>query len=137
MTHRETPDQKRAKFAWERVSQRANGFPASFSQYANLAKGAPALILSNGLMQALAYIQTRKEDEKKALAEDLCLRLKEVMGLKSSKFADVMGALQSMEAAEYMRATDETMQALRWIRQFVSVFKTGHEGSSSDRQGGQ
>lgn len=135
MTHRETPDQKRAKFAWERVSQRAKDI-SGFSKYANLAKGAPALILSNGLMQALAYIQTRKEDEKKALAEDLCLRLKEVLGLKSSEFAAVMGALQSMEAAEYMRATDEAMQALRWIRQFVSVFKTEHEGSSSNCQGG-
>ena len=135
-THRETPDQRRAKFAWERVSQRAMGFPTGFSKYANLAKGAPALILSNGLMQALAYIQTRKEQEKVALAEDLCLRLKEALGLTSSEFAYVMGALQSMEAAEYMRATDEAMQVLRWIRQFVSVFKTEHEGSSSNRQGG-
>lgn len=119
---RETPDQRRAKYAWEKVKGHSNEEP-SFDQYANLAKGAPALIMSNGLMQALAYINSRKEQQKKALAKDLCEWLSETMKVKSGEFTDVMEALQTMPVGDYMRATDETLQVLRWLRQFVAVFK--------------
>ena len=120
---RETPDQRRAKYAWEKVKTHCES-RNDFDQYANLAKGAPALIMSNGLMQALAYIYSRKEAEKKALAEDLCEWLSKAMKVKSEKFPDIMTALQTMPVSDYMRATDETLQVLRWLRQFVAVFKS-------------
>lgn len=134
-THRETPDQRRAKFAWDRVHDQSKG--PDFEKYANLAKGAPALILSNGLMQALAYMETRKEEQKKALSKDVCCWLTKTQGFKSDKFSDVMASLQTVSAGDYMRATDEVMQLLRWIRQFVSVAKEGAAGSHQERQGGR
>ncbi len=53
-------DQQRAAYAWECV-QGCNG------DYTNLAKAAPALIMNNGLMQALAFYQSKGKPHHLAL----------------------------------------------------------------------
>lgn len=55
-------DQQRAAYAWQCVQ----GCNSRNDDYTNLAKAAPALIMNNGLMQALAFYQDKANwDDKK------------------------------------------------------------------------
>lgn len=112
-----TLDQQRAQFAWERATaaRRSNG---EFEKYRNLAKGAPALVMGNGLMSALAFWQSRKkEDSANQLLSDVLEWLARRDEVKGAQFGDAMASFTAMSSAEYMAATGESLALLRWLRQ--------------------
>ncbi len=110
-------DQKRAAYAWEKV-QGCTG------DYVTLAKGAPALIMNNGLMQTLAFYEDKGKNHHKALNKHLMdwLAIKltgnEVNGIP---FETMMEALQKTDSQNYRQATEETLALLRWIRQYAAI----------------
>ena len=127
----QTLDQKRAQFAWEAVNQ-AKREIAKFSDYKNLTKGAPALIMGNGLMPAIAFYESRKKKEATvphaaALRDNILAWLAE--RFKDEKayqplpkdFRSAMERLQSVDSGFYMRATEETLAMLKWLRQFADA----------------
>ena len=121
----QTLDQKRAALAWGYASA---GMSQSFgTEYKSLAKGAPALIMNSGLMPALAYYHG-KSDAARLLLDDLIRGL--VVRLQGSSlkagegrrsFPQFMTMLQKSESQSYLRYTDEALELLKWIRQFVSA----------------
>lgn len=124
-----TLDQQRAAFAWECVTMRSAG--KHWKEYRNLAKGAPALIMNSGLMPTLAFYQGKGKESDQApwlLLDDvmrgLFTRL-ENKKLDADKGRPLFGAfiksLQSENSHTYQRATDETLEILKWIRQFVDA----------------
>jgi CRISPR-associated protein Cmr5 len=116
-------DQERAAFAWASVARAKQALRGSFDSYTNLAKSAPALIMGNGLMQTLAFLR-QKSDEAKRLNEDLCRWLaKEVPSVEGENYPDVMKGLHGASSAEYLHATEEALEILRWIRQFAPTLK--------------
>jgi CRISPR type III-B/RAMP module-associated protein Cmr5 len=56
-----TLDQRRAQYAWERANRntRVDG-------YREMVKGAPALVMGNGLMATLAYYRSRTGSNERA-----------------------------------------------------------------------
>ncbi|MEN8129529.1 MAG: type III-B CRISPR module-associated protein Cmr5 [Pseudomonadota bacterium] len=120
-----TLDQERAAFAWEKVS---DCDPRWMSEYTNLAKAAPALIMNNGLMQTLAYYQSKEKGQHLALSRNLFSWLGSgrngaggMLGLQNPDYDSIMKALYEMDSEKYRRATEESLALLRWIRQFASV----------------
>lgn len=107
-------EQQRAKFAWERVQ-------GCSKDYTNLAKAAPALIMNNGLMQALAFYQSKGKAHHLALNRHLCEWLRQRGIVQQAEFASVMTALHGADAAIFRRATEETLALLKWIRQFAAA----------------
>lgn len=107
-------EQQRAKFAWERVQ-------GCSKDYTNLAKAAPALIMNNGLMQALAFYQSKGKDHHLALNRHLCEWLRQRGIVQQVDFPGVMTALQGADATTFRRATEETLALLKWIRQFAAA----------------
>lgn len=107
-------EQQRAKFAWERVQ-------GCSKDYTNLAKAAPALIMNNGLMQALAFYQSKGKDHHLALNRHLCEWLRERHIVQQVGFAELMNALYGADATTFRRATEETLALLKWIRQFAAA----------------
>lgn len=113
-------EQLRAAHAWKCVQGQSK-------DYANLAKGAPALVMSNGLMQTLAFFTSKGEGKGKAHHTDLCndvlqwLCRPEACGsyLSSPKFDEVMDKLSRGTSDQYLRATQEALAILRWIRQLA------------------
>jgi CRISPR-associated protein Cmr5 len=96
--------------------------PGDGKKYTNEAKGAPALVMSNGLMQALAFLESRGENASRQLCRHVCEWLHCVAGLGTEgRFKHVMGALHRCDAPAYMRATDESLEILKWIRHFASA----------------
>lgn len=119
-----TLDQERAEFAWERVSKVDQSIR---EKYRNLAKGIPALVMTNGLMQTLAFLEAKgqKAPEHKTLLDDLRTWLAGqkagVLLPDTNTFQQVMAALVGMDTLAYQRATEETQAILRWIRQLADT----------------
>lgn len=109
-----TLDQERASFAWARTD-------GATKELKIVASGAPALIMQNGLMQALAYYKDKeKSGAVRTLLAALVARLSKQLGVADS-FEAVMEKLHGADADLYFRATEETLETLRWIRQFAKA----------------
>ena len=111
-------DQVRAAKAWGYLSNGSDEAQCS-KEFANLAKGAPALIMSNGLMQTLAFYE-QKGGEALAVSGYIRAWLSERFGWPK-EFGPLMKKLTGCDSDTYMRATEEALQILRWIRQFASA----------------
>lgn len=123
----QTLDQQRAAFAWDAVKRAQAELQAQFGEFKNLAKGAPALIMGNGLMPALAFYASRDKTHASVLNECingwLALRFRADAAFKPlpKSYADVMERLLKSESMFYMQATDEAMAMLKWLRQFADA----------------
>lgn len=130
----ETLDQQRAEYAWAQVSQAAE--QRILGDYTSLAKGLPALIMRSGLMQTLAFLQAKGSPHHLALLNQLCRWLGKSLGntplaeqgtfpaADAARFDSVMTALHAAPTPLYLRATEETLALLRWIRQFADARKS-------------
>jgi CRISPR/Cas system CMR-associated protein Cmr5 small subunit len=74
--------------------------------------------MGSGLMSALAFWQSRKEDPAKQLVRDL---IGWGIAGETTDFTQAMNWLTKRSSAEYMTATDETLALLRWLRQCVDA----------------
>ena len=121
-------DQERAAFAWKEIeAARAllGAQPSDYKEYVNTAKGFPALVVGNGLMQALAF-QKEKEGRRRAqvvgallhgLAKDIPVQVPP----NGDVFSAVMAKLHGGDTELYLRATEEALEFLRWVRQFAAA----------------
>lgn len=127
-----TLDQKRAQFAWQKVEEAAK---VDIEKYRNLAKAVPSLIMNSGLMQTLAFLQSKGERHHEILTIHLCKWLGGTLRgsfvsendrfplEQDANFKSVMNALYQSQTDLYLRATSEAMALLRWIRQFADAVK--------------
>lgn len=115
-------DQLRAGFAWRAALA---GVQRHGADYRVVAKGASALVMNSGLMPTLAFL-AGKGDAHKLLCDDLCSWLAERLGASigiepTHRFASVMNALHACRSEDYLRGTQETLETLKWIRQYVDA----------------
>ena len=118
-----TLEQERAKYAWGKVIENSKNKDKS-KAFKSLAKGAPALIMSNGLMPSLAFWWSKNEEkqpEDKELVRIILCWLQERNILKSSDFKEAMDELQNSEMSVFRNATEETLEILKWLRNFASA----------------
>lgn len=116
-------DQQRAKYAWDCVQ-------GCKSDYVNLAKAAPALIMGNGLMQTLAFYESKGKGHHQALSGHICgwLNKQYSMKIPSADFPAVMtGLYGDSEPRFYREASEEILSLLRWIRQFAAAVHQAQE----------
>lgn len=120
----ETLDQKRATLAWQYATK---SMVQHGKEYKGLAKGAPALIMNSGLMATLAFYNG-KGPAAQQLLDDLICGLSHRLGGQTLKegqgrqlFPRFMEVLQKCGSHEYLRYTDEALELLKWIRQFVDA----------------
>lgn len=109
-----TLEQKRAKHAW-------NAATGCDKEFRNLAKGAPAMVMSNGLMPALAFWQSKSKNHHKKLVNALIDWLHERQLVTEKEFGKAMNSLQIASSPDFMRATSETLEYLKWLRNFASA----------------
>jgi len=114
-------DQKRAAFAWQRVEEAKKAMDDHYSDYKNLAKGAPAMIMNNGLMQTLAFFHSKdKTTHHRLLLGDLLAWMGKQFSMPTD-YGALMNGLFVADSSQYRRATEETMHLLRWLRQFADT----------------
>ncbi len=134
MSQKLTLDQQRARYAWEKAEEAA--LQHVISEYTNLAKSVASLIMNSGLMQTLAFLQSKKDDQHKLLLLHLTKWLGRTLGgtpvtdndrfppEQAADFGRVLAALYNAPSELYMHATSETIALLRWIRQFADARKS-------------
>ena len=118
----QTLDQDRAKYAWEKVQNQSG-------DYRNLVKSAPAIVMSNGLMQTMAFLESKGKNHHIALSKHITgWLMKRGLAPENHKFDAVMQCLHDMEALDYQRATEEALAILRWLRQLVDAVRDRSAG---------
>jgi CRISPR-associated protein Cmr5 len=118
MGHRINIEQERAKAAFE-FATRPN---KKGSNYDGNAKKLPMYILNNGLLNTLAFVNSKKDWQQ--LYEDITIwfRDKDVQGLIKDKFVDNKSLIEvvlSLDDTEIRQVTNETLALLSWLRRFV------------------
>ena len=121
-------EQGRAKFAYDQVKKVAiDTNPEDLKKkYKSGAKKLPVLIKTNGLAQALAYIQNR--DNYPRLYGQIASWLR-TKGLIEG--GDLVEQVVNMESNEYRRITTETLALLNWVRRFVDGLMSDVEADNS------
>lgn len=127
MANRQTTEQERAKSAWSNIE----GVPTSIEkEYGSLARGLPALIQTNGLGQALAFLCAKgKGDSKKQhsviykhLSGWVCSRM-----LQEKPPDNLLEWIISQDSGMYRRATREALAYALWLRRFAEAKGWGGE----------
>lgn len=120
----QTLDQQRAALAWQFATA---GMAQYGKEYKSLAKGAPALIMNSGLMPTLAFYAGKGAAAQHLLDDLICGMSKRLSGkaLQTGQggrlFSEFMKMLQTGSSQDYLRYTDEALEQLKWIRQFVDA----------------
>lgn len=86
---------------------------AERDQYISMAQKLPILIRTAGLAEALAFVESRKEEAYKDFLKDVATV---VSGKNMRDFAE---ASCSAEMQEYIYLTRRTMLALKWFKRFT------------------
>lgn len=102
-------EKTRADFAWRKTE-------GCSKEYRNLAKGLPALIMSNGLIQTLGFLKAKGKHHHAQAAEHIEDWLQQALN-QSGGIPQLIG----LEPAAYRRATEEVVAILRWLRHFADV----------------
>lgn len=117
-----TLEQQRSQAAWAMAQE---GVAAAEKKYVNLAKAAPALIMNNGLMQMLAFLESKGERHHSVLASQLRRWIMQRNGGpdRDPGFKFLMDQMlrPDFDSAQYRQATEEALLLLRWIRQFAAA----------------
>lgn len=111
-----TLEQKRAAHAWIKAGE---GLEAHGKDYANDAKGMPALIMNSGLMQVMAFCHD-KQGRHETLANHLRDWLHQQCGTPQD-FEGFMQHLQEADPRTYQMITAEAFAWLRWLRQMAAA----------------
>lgn len=107
-------EQERAQHAWN-VSKNCT------KEFTNLAKGAPAMIMSNNLMPCLAFWKSKGGSEKQKLISAILEWLKLRKIIEDDRFDKAMETFYKTESINYRKATSETLEYLKWLRNFASA----------------
>ena len=120
----QTMEQKRAADAWARCQ-------GCSSEYQNLAKGLPALIMNSGLMQVLAYLHEKGSKDSQRHCRELGEHLRDWLhrqfpqAIRNAEFATFMQALMKAEPRSFQHITAEAFAWLRWTRQMAPAARVG------------
>ena len=110
-------EQGRAKFAYDSVSDIAQNSNVDLKKkYKSGAKKLPVLIKTNGLAQALAFIN-RRDDGNVKLYDMIAEWLNHKQLVEGNR--DLVDVVIDKSSNEYRRITTETLALLNWVRRFV------------------
>jgi CRISPR-associated protein Cmr5 len=130
MSH--TLEQKRAKYALDEVIK-FTGDKEKKEKYSTLVRRLPAMILNNGLGQALAFLLADDKGEQKEPSWQLYSQLQEWLCDKnhppqiySGKLID---SLMAGDRFQYIRAQQEVLTLLTWMTKFANAYLPKSGGS--------
>lgn len=129
-----TLEQERAKYAWEQV-KRVKGDSKIEARYSSYVKKMPALILTNGLGNALAFTRSKfgPESEEKLRVDAKAYKLlyQHLNGWFSKQAQvnkDILDwIVNDASSLEVLRITEETIALLNWMKRFADAELKGEE----------
>jgi CRISPR-associated protein Cmr5 len=131
MSLQQTTEQKRAARAWADISA-AKGEDYE-GRYGAEAKKLPALVLTNGLGQALAFLRAKNKPQHKALYKHISTWVTaQTYAIEGDDqlLERLIGAVPGCESSSdvYRRATTETLAFINWLKRFAEAELKIEEG---------
>lgn len=115
-----TTDQLRAAYAYRKVRE-AKGQHDLWEKYRKASRAASALVMGNGLMQALLFLKDKDEGAGR-LAEDILEWLGEQhLVPKGGDFSARLLELAQADAEQFLHVTQEALEILKWVKQFAQA----------------
>ena len=108
----QTIQQTYAKSAYEHVKQYEDADKKVRKDYGSMAHKLPVLVRQAGLIQALAYVETRGKD-----ARPILDHLADTLDFPSK--ADLLEKARSADILDYMLLTRQVLWALEWYKRFA------------------
>lgn len=125
-----TLEQHRAKFALAEINKKKSSGDAA--AYGRHVRRLPAMILNNGLGQALAFLLADDKSPSKALYVDLQTWL---CGVCNEKYprrvygeGDLIQLLMDGDRNKYIHAQQELLSLLTWMKKFADAYLPKSEG---------
>ncbi len=119
-----TREQVRAERAYVRVGEVARDKSGLADEYKAIANGFGALVLKNGLVAALAFVQrSGNTDARDRYLDDLAGA--KVPGLEGATKTDLFQRVLALDVSAYMLATRELLAVALWLRRAAQVTLEG------------
>lgn len=122
VSSQQTTQQKRATDAYNKVEQiKALRDDKVRKEYGSLVRGLPALILTDGLGQALAFLLAKAKEEDNAHGYAYKHLSTWVCSWAGQPGADLLTLVLSRSTNEYRQYTNESLAYLHWLKRFVEA----------------
>jgi CRISPR-associated protein Cmr5 len=112
--------QRRSLFALDKVRD-----ASKIDKFDKLTLGLPAMILQNGFGQTLAFLLAKakgNENDHHTEAFDIITSWLETRHiLKKRDRAEVMKEISQMPQSEYLRAQEEALAILEWVKRYANA----------------
>lgn len=115
--------QRRAEFALQHI-QHIHGLSSSVRKgFRDKVKGAPAMILQNGLGAALAFMLGKDDHKEVAWAVLAWLAKEEILRTGNNNLtpADLIRSINNLSLADYLRAQREALEVLAWLKRYADA----------------
>lgn len=125
LSRQQTLQQQRAANAWQAIGEvRSKQDKKTRNEYGSLVRGLPALILSDGLGQALAFLKAKAKGDTNTSAHGLAYRHVSAwvcVQLVGSAQDDLLELVLKQNSHGYRQATTEALAYLQWIKRFAEA----------------
>ncbi|MBI4749716.1 MAG: type III-B CRISPR module-associated protein Cmr5 [Acidobacteria bacterium] len=128
MSRQRTIEQARATAAWNNIQEvKGQDFEAKYSSWA---KKFPALVLNNGLGQALAFLRAKNKDEHQALYSHFSRWVtSQIYRTSDNELLERLIGSHS-NSLDYRHATTETLAFAGWLKRFAEAELKSEEDQS-------
>ncbi|MDR3631420.1 MAG: type III-B CRISPR module-associated protein Cmr5 [Desulfocapsaceae bacterium] len=119
----QTKEQKRSAFVLTQIQTVFHD--RVDKETANFLVGVPTLILANGLAQSLAFLLSKKKEQKhkdtfQVIKEWLS---REMPSLKTASDIDFLKKFADLKQSEYLAAQEEALTMLQWLKRYARAFE--------------
>ncbi len=130
-----TLEQKRAQFAWEQINKVRNQKKYSPAKVAMHLRRLPAMVLTNGLGQTLAFLLADSKNNKDGPSYVVYAMLAEWLITKrhlyEGKQEELLYHLAKGDRAKYQQAQEEVWALLNWLKKCADAYLP----STDEREG--
>ncbi len=117
-----TREQRRAELVYERLKPYASRDQSYRDNYGSMALRFPALVRSAGLVQALAFVNSRGKDEHRDFVYDLAAVLAKLNQQdkkdREQAFKWLFEQARTADLPHYLHLTRETLAVADWFKRF-------------------
>jgi CRISPR-associated protein Cmr5 len=134
MTKEQTPSQQqlseqaRASDAWNNIEKVSE---TEEKKYGTLARKLPALIQTNGLGQALAFLRAKGGKNKRDAHNVLFSHVSNWVVTQVDGSGDLLEWVIRQDSSQYRRATAEAIAYAMWLRRFAEAKGWGEAGGET------
>jgi CRISPR-associated protein Cmr5 len=115
-------EQKRAAQAWDCVSQAKARGEAHAGKYGGWVKRLPALILTNGLGQTLAFLRAKGKNDPQSPAQAVYDHVSDwVVNQVGPGTGTLLEWILRQDSTAYRRATTEALAFVSWLKRFAEA----------------